>query len=1075
MPDTIGNITVPTIAVSGTFPIVADYPWGRTNSLDVAIHQFGAANAKLEQRFLIGGGAREFSVKRQWLRDTDRVALRNFWENKYGPYGAFTYNLPNDDGNGTTAVPCRFKDEPLSWTMVADWACSVGINLVELPVTNPTYALTATQLRFPSSGLQTALLSQVQQMIPLIKVTALQAGYPVMYLSDRRCIVGSQQYQARLLGWDGITQGMGNEADSANFTFGNGDRVMRDLANDVDLYRASLEFSLFHVGTGIKLDLWKGDIIDWTVDAGPQFKVTASDGLYELNLPYPTRKVSRTCWKVLGGQACPYDGHTVDLVHFPSADTTWCDKNYDTANGCLAHQMKKSYGGIIALPQTVSVLDNSTGVFGFGRSPLTSTSIVNDSIYDQVMPEIYTDADMPVNCKMAAGRDESDFYEGLGIIGEGPIVAYSSVKYVDPITGATVTQSTPGAILIGSTLDGQLNQGWPNQPMYGLRQVLGNDPAADGDWFSCDQSGNATGGDWRKVYAGASTYLDNYAAGTAFIVIRRSDAKGLQLSRPGDHAMVAYVNQGLRAWVWTSPGTRSYGPAITNPVWIAVNMLLRARGLRLDAGATTAQLNFAETLFDVNAALAAASICNSSVTAIVGAGSETQFRFRGSIQEEKPLRDWIQEVLMNCLGYYTFAFGKMKIGIRENSSSVEAFTSSNILFRSLQLGPVKPSFNHLTANFADSDFQYAGNSVTVYDIDHATTIGGGGGPQFLKSTVNLCGTFTKSQAARIVSTRLREELGGITAAERKAARKLSFKTTVLSLNTEPGMVCSMTHEDMPGGAGEFRITSWKLNPDYSIDVQGQTTTDSMYDLVTGPKPADVVPSPGTDEQQWDNGVPGIVMVAPSQSAYNIITLDDISVTPDASGNANLVTADSFSVAMYVVPDDTLAQYGTTSASLSIATDPATIPCVVTGMGLRVGDYVVFDDPAKYECVQIAGPGAVGDDVVDGNVTFQRAYPGVPAGQATFGTLLYDHASGVKFRRLVLRTFQQSVSSGFFNTPGIPARTDFLIINATVVVLVFAVHNAFGYSPYTVYPLTATGLGFHVSDTPDNALITVSYA
>ena len=41
---------------------------------------------------------------------------------------------------------------------------------------------------------------------------------------------------------------MGNEADDATFTFGNADRVMRDLANDVDLYRAAIEFSLFHVG-----------------------------------------------------------------------------------------------------------------------------------------------------------------------------------------------------------------------------------------------------------------------------------------------------------------------------------------------------------------------------------------------------------------------------------------------------------------------------------------------------------------------------------------------------------------------------------------------------------------------------------------------------------------------------------------------------------------------------------------------------------------------------------------------------------------------------------------------------------
>jgi hypothetical protein len=37
----------------------------------------------------------------------------------------------------------------------------------------------------------------------------------------------------------------------------------------------------------------------------------------------------------------------------------------------------------------------------------------------------------------------------------------------------------------------------------------------------------------------------------------------------------------------------------------------------------------------------------------VESSTETQFKFRGILQEEKPLRDWTQEVLMNCLGYYS--------------------------------------------------------------------------------------------------------------------------------------------------------------------------------------------------------------------------------------------------------------------------------------------------------------------------------------------------------------------------------------------------------------------------------------
>ena len=1058
MPDTIGDISVPEIAASGTFPIVPEYPHGRASHPAVAIHQFGSGNAKIEQRFLLGTGAKRFTVRRTWMNDAQRIALRNFWEAKYGPYGAFTYNAPNDDGNGTTAYTCRFANEPLSWEMVADWVCSVGVTLIEIPSNPPTYALNSTVTRFPSQALKDALLSQVQQVIPLIKIQPLQPGYPAIYVSDRRCTVGGQLYQARLIDFDGISQGMGNESDDASFTFGNADRVMRDLANDVDLYRAAIEFSLFHVGQGIKLDLWKGDVVNWSLDAGPEFKLTASDGLYELNLPYPTRKISRTCWKAFNSQACPYAQHgALDLVHFPDAAANSCDKNYETPNGCLAHGMKKYYGGIIAEPQGVRIKDNSTGVWGFGRSTLTSTSQIADSIYDQVLPEVYTDVAMPVNCKIAAGRDESDFYEALGIVGEGPLVAFDTTHYEDKDGDGNAET------LVGHTLDGQAHHGFPTNN-YGLRLVLGYDPAGATDFFSLDQSGDQTGGDFRKVYSGNSTYKDNFAAGTAFVVIRRSDSKGLQLSKPGDHAMIATVLQGMSGWVWTSPGVRAYGPALTNPVWIAVNMLMRARGLRLGAGATTAELDAAETLFDVQAAIDAASICNQSVTKMVGSGSETQFVFRGTIQEEKPLRDWLQEVLMNCLGHYTFAFGKLRIGIRENSSVVEAFTEGNIVFRSLQLAPIKPTFNHLTANFADQDFAFVNNSVAVYDIDHATQIGGAG-PMYLKSQVNLCGTSTKSQAARIVSTRLREELGGINATEWKKARQIGFKTTVLALNTEPGMVCSMTHEDMPGGSGEFRVVSWKLNKDFSIDVQGRTTTDSMYDLVAGPKPADVEPTPVPEEILYDTGAPGLVSGTPKLADYGTFALDDIEVAPDAAGNMNIVSAHEIAMSLYYVDELAADLWASLDAAIDKDTDPVTVACTVnpdTSRVFRVGDFVMFNDEHQnpdvgymraYECMQIVGPGNVGDVVPTGEFQFARRWDDDPRpGMACFETLKCAHPQGMRFFKIDYKTFTYSVQKGFFRTPGLPARVEAKLPSACIVAAVVGVANHFGYGEMRTFPL-----------------------
>ncbi len=76
-------------------------------------------------------------------------------------------------------------------------------------------------------------------------------------------------------------------------------------------------------------------------------------------------------------------------------------------------------------------------------------------------------------------------------------------------------------------------------------------------------------------------------------------------------------------------------------------MLLRARGIRAGSAATTDLLDYSESLFDVDSAVAAASICDEQVAKIVGTGNETQFKFRGVLQEEKPFRDWLQEVLMN--------------------------------------------------------------------------------------------------------------------------------------------------------------------------------------------------------------------------------------------------------------------------------------------------------------------------------------------------------------------------------------------------------------------------------------------
>ena len=48
----------------------------------------------------------------------------------------------------------------------------------------------------------------------------------------------------------------------------------------------------------------------------------------------------------------------------------------------------------------------------------------------------------------------------------------------------------------------------------------------------------------------------------------------------------------------------------------------------------------------------------------------------------------------------------------------------------------------------------------------------------------------------------------------------------------------------------FRIQRWTLKKDWSVQIEGQTVTDSMYDLDVGPKPMDVVPAPLPPSPGW---------------------------------------------------------------------------------------------------------------------------------------------------------------------------------------------------------------------------------
>ena len=248
MSDTIGRISVPTLVDSGlTFPLAGDMGYGFSQDRPVVVHRFGELDAKAEQRFAVGIGPRKFAFRRQRISLRDRNSLVAFWESLQGAWKSFSYNVPNADQT-LTATKVTWEYAPLTIQYLAN-ACTVGFNFIEVPdpAAVPNYPVSSACTRFPSAALQTALLSQVQTIIPLVHIRVREAAVPDIYLSDRRCTVGGQLYLPRVLGLGEpgsdviISQDVRGTADNVQFTFGNADRVMTALANDTDLKYAQID------------------------------------------------------------------------------------------------------------------------------------------------------------------------------------------------------------------------------------------------------------------------------------------------------------------------------------------------------------------------------------------------------------------------------------------------------------------------------------------------------------------------------------------------------------------------------------------------------------------------------------------------------------------------------------------------------------------------------------------------------------------------------------------------------------------------------------------------------------------
>ena len=1132
MPDAIGRITVPTLVDSGlTFSLTSDMGYGFTQDRPVVTHRLGELDAKAEQRFAVGLGPRKFAFRRQRLSMRDRGSLVSFWEGLQGAWKSFTYNVPNTDQT-TSATKVTWEYAPLSIQYLAN-ACQVGFNFIEVPDPSaaPTYPVSSTCLRFPSTALQTALLSQVQQIIPLVHVRVRESAVPDIYLSDRRCTVGGQLYLPRVLGLGEpgsdviMSQDIKGTADNVQFTFGNADRVMTALANNTDLKYAQIDLSLYHVNSGILLQLWSGFIVAFVSDGSAQFTVRASDGLYQITQMYPTRAISRQCWKTYNdGAACPWAsrGASSSAVTAAGGDPTSCDYYFDSANGCRMHGMQQYFGGHPATPQGVSIKDNSTGLWGFGRSTVTATSIISDSVWGNALQEIWCNDDGDpgkafwVNCMIIDGRDESDFYDALGIVSAGPIGAY---------TGMLVYQNADGyRYIVAPLLDGQPPQGFKvdgslnvvtNNPTLGLRESYGTDPT--------DQSAID---DRLLLSAGGAIVGDQRAAGTAFVEIRRPDQPGIQPTTTDQHQMQVPISQGLTGWTWDQNGNRTAVAGLTNPFWIAVNSLLRALGLSgstsaaqlgkfvlaslfvgdgsgaaeiadglvrpiigpgtngvvdsvvLDSGGsgyTTASVSFSSgggsgaaaevtivdgVVTDIQLMSGGSGYTTAPVVQITGDGYgasasatistsalyEKQFRFQGVLAQQKPFRDWLTEILACGLGYFTWEFGKLKLGCRINASATDAFTLGNMLFQSLRLEPIEASFEHLVIDFADQAYQYQANTAEYQDKTHAAYYGRAGAP--LTARQHLVGCGTLSQALRLAAVRTREEIGGVNAAEWLAARNASWKTTILALGTEVGQVVSLTHPDVPGGYGDFRIQSWRLNKDWSIDITAKTVTPSMYDLTVGPKPADVVPEPLPASLPLTGDI-----AAPPAPTFGVEVSDLDSTVAEVAGLAFSTSVNTHSISgakfgfFYVDPSASIAHLTSAMGSGDQSIQLDSVANAQFGNFIQIGN----------EILQCGTP--------NGNT--------VAVLRGCCGTTAAAAANGASVATVTLTCATASFSGDFFNTdPNAPQWSiEKALPNMDLLAVGAYVTNSFGQSPVTYVPLiNGSGQGLLLVAASSNATV-----
>lgn len=836
MPDLLGNlISIADPTISGVFPLPADFDVERSSGAEYVVHKIGL---KKEQRILKRKGGNRWKVTNRFTKQSQLETLYTFFDAHRSPQQLFYFYDPFESGGAidltgasvTGRYIVRFATTDLPVNYLLDGVAQVDVELVEVN-TATTAVLVGVNWQYRNwrrtNSVETftqAAITDDYAVVHLAMVTPINAADEPIRVSDRRTqmvqnfnfgapTVRTGIYVPRLLAWD-LEQEI-DSSDQASFVFDDADGVWSAYCKQVDLDRAEVDFTVAPYIPGGPahaelIQLWRGYVVDWEWNQKDgTFTLQCAGGINALQQQFPLRTISTTC-QVLrfnDGVDCPYSAQG------SGGDANSCDKSLDGANGCAAHGMTNYFQGVVIKPQAVSGKLNNTGVAGFFKKGYTTTSTPLKTVYGKTLPVIYGLGRQIVEADIFETRDESEFFVASGLLSEGPLGSIGQVL-----------------------LDG-MTQHYGYQPVKALGALAQNigtiiDPA------------------FRSSRA-------------AFVSIRRTDTVGLQ--NPNEpHSILVEILNGVKVmtfWWWTGPFTLGGESDSSNPVEIAVDIALRAVGLRYALDVNSYSNKVKDYLLNLDSYTEARLWCAQQVPVLVGSGTEARFEYRGVLREPKPALDHMREVLGNAPIDLVWSFGQISPKVRKDDITtpptyqVTFEEAQNIIDGSFRSQRLKPKFNHLTLLYSDIDYDFAERDINVHSEAHMqrmsylSNLSTPRKPLPLKAQRTLSGGFRASQVMRLATQLLYEELGGVTDAEQLKARTVSLSAPLVGLAVEVGDVSRVIHSELPDGQAYVRWKRWRYSSDLLVQLSGPTVTASMY---AGPVPQ--LPSDTTGDPV--DGIPG---------------------------------------------------------------------------------------------------------------------------------------------------------------------------------------------------------------------------